>query len=81
VLVTDDYLAITTLAAPFTITMPANPISGDTYQIKDTTGNAGTSNVTIAGNGNNIDGASSFVLTSAYASVTLTYTGTQWSIS
>jgi len=81
VLVTDDYLAITTLAAPFTITMPANPVSGDTYQIKDTTGNAATSNVTIAGNGNNIDGAASFVLTSAYASVTLTYTGTQWSIS
>lgn len=81
VLVTDDYIAITTLAAPFTISLPASPTTGDEYLIKDTTGNAGASNVNISGNGNNIDGAANFSLNAAYAAATFTFTGTQWSVS
>jgi hypothetical protein len=80
VLDTDDYIAITTLAAPFTITLPASPTVGDEYTIKDATGNAGASTVTIAGNGNNIDGSASTVLNSAYAAATFTFAGGQWSI-
>lgn len=81
VLVTDDYIAITTLASPFTITLPASPTTGDAYTIKDAVGNAATNNVTVSGNGANIDGAASIVLSQNYAAVELTYTGTQWSIS
>lgn len=81
VVVTDDYLAITTLAAPFTITLPAGPTLGDTYEIKDTVGNAGVNNVTISGNGANIDGAATILLSQNYASFVVTYTGTQWSVS
>lgn len=80
-LATDDYIAITTLAVPFTINLPATPIVGDEYQIKDATGNAAISNVTIAGNGNNIDGIATFVLSQPYAAVTLTFVGGQWSVS
>jgi len=80
VLDSDDYIAVTTLSAAFQINLPASPILGDTYEVKDATGNAVTFNITISGNGNNIDGAGTFVLTQAYAAATFTYTGTQWSV-
>lgn len=76
-----DYLAITTLSAPFTITLPATPVLGDTYTVKDTTGNAGTNNVTVDGNGNNIDGIGTFLLSQPYAAATFTFAGGQWSVS
>lgn len=76
-----DFIAITTLAASFQINLPASPTLGDTYQVKDTTGNASvTVVVTISGNGHNIDGNASLALTIAYSSAVFTYTGTQWSI-
>lgn len=81
VVATDDFIAITTLAAPFTITLPATPTVGDEYQIKDATGNAGVSNVTVSGNGNNIDGAASFLLSQPYAAATFTFVNGQWSVS
>jgi hypothetical protein len=80
VLATDDLIAITTLAAPFQINLPTTPTLGDTYEVKDTTGNAGASTVTVSGNGANIDGSTTFLLTSAYAAATFTYTGAQWSV-
>lgn len=76
----DDLIAVTTLSAPITITLPLFPVLGDAYEIKDTTGNAGTNNITVSGNGTNIDGSSMFVLNQPYASVTLTYTGSTWSV-
>jgi hypothetical protein len=80
VLASDDYIAVTTLTSAFTITLPASPTIGDSYQIKDTTGNALAFNVTIAGNGNTIDGLTNFVLAQPYAAATFTYTGVQWSV-
>jgi hypothetical protein len=80
VALSDDLIAITTLSAPFTVFLPTFPFLGDSYEIKDTTGNAGTSNVTVNGNGSNIDGAATYLLNQAYAAVTFTYTGTTWSI-
>jgi hypothetical protein len=79
VLVTDDYIAATTSSA-YTVTMPAAPTTGDAYTIKDASGGAGTNTLTISGNGVNIDGSASIVLNQAYAAVTLTYTGSQWSV-
>lgn len=81
VLATDDYLAITSLGASYTISLPASPTTGDTYLIKDTTGNAATFPVNISGNGNNIDGTAAFSLNQAYAAATFTFTGSQWSVS
>ena len=81
VLATDDYVAIKTLTNSFTINLPTSPVLGDTYEIKDTTGNASpTVVVTVSGNGSNIDGSASITLSASYASVVVTYTGTQWSI-
>ena len=80
ILSTDDYIAVGTLLAPLTINMPASPTIGDTYEIKDTNASASSNNITISGNGNNIDGASTFVISINYASIKLTFTTTQWSI-
>lgn len=80
VLVTDDYIAITSISAPFTITMPSAPTLGDTYTFKDASGTAATNNVTISGNGNNIDGTATITLSQNYSAVVLTFTGTTWSI-
>jgi len=75
-----DYLAITSLTAAFTITLPATPTLGDSYTIKDTTGNAASFNVTIDGNGNNIDGGATFLFSQPYAAAIFTFTGTEWSV-
>lgn len=81
VIASDDYIAITTLDAPFQINLPTDPVLGDTYEFKDATGNAGTQTVTISGNAAfNIDGTTSIVLNQAYASVTVTFTGSEWSV-
>lgn len=79
VLVTDDYIAATTNAA-YTATMPTTPTTGDAYTFKDVSGGAGTNTLTISGNGTNIDGNASIVLNQAFAAVTLTFTGSQWSV-
>jgi hypothetical protein len=80
VLVTDHYMAVNA-SSVYTITLPTAPTLGDTYEFKDINGLAGTNNVTISGNGNNIDGAATVVLNSNYTSLIVTYTGAQWSVS
>jgi hypothetical protein len=77
----DDYIAITSISAPFTITLPASPTLGDSFTFKDASGTAATNNVIISGNGNNIDGAATVTLSQNYSALVLTFTGTTWSIS
>lgn len=77
VLASDDVIAITSGG---TVTLEASPSSGRTVKIKDSTGIASGSNITISGNGHNIDGASTYIIAINYGEVQLIYTGTQWSI-
>jgi hypothetical protein len=67
-------------SAAVTVTLPASPAVGKLITIKDGAGIAGTSNVTIAGNSKNIDGAASVAITANYESATLVYNGTQWNL-
>jgi len=80
VLASDDYVAVTA-SSVYTITLPAAPATGDTYEFKDINGTSGTNAVTISGNGNNIDGAASVTLNANYAELIVTFTGAQWSVS
>lgn len=80
VLTTDEYVIVTTNAAAFTITLPASPTTGDTYEIKDGVGNAAAKNLTIAGNGKTIDGATNYILNINYGAVLVAYNGIEWSI-
>lgn len=77
---TDENLVITTNAAPFTITLPASPSTGDLYTVKDSVGNAGTNHITVSGNGNNIDGSASFIISTNYGSIILIFNGSTWSV-
>jgi hypothetical protein len=61
-----------------TVTLPASPTVGEVVTVKDGKGDAATNNVTVAGNGKNIDGAASYVLNNNYGAVSLVYNGTQW---
>lgn len=61
-----------------TITLEASPSTGRTISIKDINGVAASSNITIDGNGNNIDGSSTYVISVNYSSITLVFTGSSW---
>lgn len=71
-----------TATAPCTITIPsAQRRQGRRISIKDSGGNAGTNNVTIAtGGSETIDGAATAVLSTDYESVDLICNGTNWFI-
>jgi len=75
-----DYVYMVT-AGSTTVTLPASPTEGQEFIIKDRDGSAsGATPITIAGNGNNIDGNASIILKRKYGSFTLVYSGTEWNI-
>ena len=55
--VAGDGVMVDTDSAAITITLPAAGALGDFVRIMDATGNAATNNITVARNGNNIQGA------------------------
>jgi len=63
-----------------TITPLASPTTGQQHIIKDTVGSAAANNITVTPSGKNIDGAASYVINSNYASITIVYNGTEWSV-
>jgi len=80
---TDHFIGVDTTGQTITITLPGtNSVAvGKIFLIKDEGGNAGTNNITIATTGNvNIDGSSTIVLDSDYASISVYYNGTEWSV-
>jgi len=79
-LATDDIIAADPTSNTIAITLPSSPTTGDTLVIKDITGQANTNNITITPASGNIDGASNFVIDMNYASITVVFTGAQWSV-
>lgn len=79
VLSTDMNLMVDTTAAR-TVNLPANPSLGDAYRIKDSTGTAATNNITIQGNGHDIENSSSNTISTNFGRVAVVYNGTQWVI-
>ena len=65
-------------SAPITITLPASPTAGQTVTIKDMLGNAGNWAITVAGNGQTIEGMATLVISFNYGWLDLIYTGVQW---
>jgi hypothetical protein len=79
VLTTDHVIIVDTTAAR-NILLPANPVNNAVFFIKDNTGTAATNNISISGNGHNIDGAATAVISINYGSSTCVYNGTQWNL-
>jgi hypothetical protein len=79
ILPTDTIVGVTG-GLPLTLTLPllaAVPV-GFRVSVADEVGTAGTNNITISGNGSNIDGSSTKVINTNYGSYDL-YAGTgQW---
>lgn len=79
---TSDYIvAAASYGSPFTISLPSTiPDAGWTCVIKDANGTAATNNVTVSGNGHNIDGSSTYVIFSDYQSITVYSDGSNYFI-
>ena len=69
----DYHLAVETSSVAPRITLLASPLDGRTYIIKDIDGNASVNNITVDGNGNNIDGAATQTISTNYGSLTIIY--------
>lgn len=79
--ITDTIIGANSSGGAITLNLPAVvPSAGWTCEIKDIGGAAATNNITISGNGNNIDGASSIALTTNYSSVSIISNGTNYYI-
>ena len=74
---TTVFIEITNAAAT-TVKMPAASAVGDWYVVTDPLGQAGSNNITVDGNGKNINGASTYVISTNYDSVRVLYTGSEW---
>lgn len=75
-----DYVYLAN-AVSITVNLIAAPITGQVYHVKDATGTASNANpITVAGNGNNIDGNATIEIRRNYGSFTLIYNGTEWNI-
>jgi hypothetical protein len=66
-------LLINSPTAAVTITLPATPITGEAFKFKDVSGQALTYNITISGNGRNIDGFSTALINTDYGAMELVY--------
>lgn len=72
-----DYL-IGCTASNITITLEAAPTALRILIIKDQSGTATATPITISGNGKNINGSATLSLDQSYASFNLYYNGTNW---
>ena len=67
-------------AAPFSVVLPANPVTGKFYIIKDVSGTAAAFPITVTAVGHTIDGAASATINTNFGSITLVFNGVNWSV-
>lgn len=70
---TTDLALVATTGGTFTVTLPASPSNGYTVVVKDDSNNAFTNNITVNGNGHNIDGLATFNINTNYGGAKFTY--------
>lgn len=82
VLTTDDYISVDVTAGVVSILLPNAPTLGRIFAIKDKVGMAATNNITVTtvGGAINIDGATSFVMNTAYESIQLIWNASSYEI-
>ena len=75
-----SYVILVNNSAPVTITLPATPLNGQTFKIKNISGSAVTNIITVAGNTHNIDGSPTGLINTDYGALELMYdtTLTAW---
>lgn len=82
VLTTDDYLSVDCSGGLITVELPNAATLGRIFVIKDRTGNAATNNITVTtvGGAVNIDGATTFVMNTAFESIEVIGNGSTYEI-
>lgn len=82
VLSTDDYISADVTAGVISVLLPNAPTTGRVFTIKDKVGLSATSNITVTtvGGSVTIDGATSFVMNTAYQAISLIFNGTSYEI-
>jgi hypothetical protein len=82
VLTTDEYISADVTAGVISILLPNAPATGRVFTIKDKVGLAATSNITVTTVGGvvNIDGATTFVINTAYEAVSVIFNGVSYEI-
>lgn len=81
-LATDYYIAADVTAGVVSILLPNGPTTGRVFVVKDKVGLAATSNITVTTVGGvvNIDGATTFVMNTAYESAEFIFNGSSYEI-
>jgi hypothetical protein len=69
---------VSTSANTVNATMSATPIIGAVLDITDVGGAFATNNLTVTGNGNNVNGGATAVFSTNYSHICLWFTGTKW---
>lgn len=67
-----------TTGAATAVNLPATPVTGQHFYIKDGKGDAATNNITVTPAAGNIDGSATYVINQAYGAVEIQYDGTKW---
>lgn len=74
-----DYVILVDTSSARTI-LADDPITGRIMRIKDSVGSAAANNITIDPAGKNIDGQTTYLITTNYGSVDIVYNGTEWNV-
>jgi hypothetical protein len=82
VLTTDEFLKVDVSGGVVTIKLPNSTTTGRVITIKDATGNAATSNisVTTVGGSVTIDGQTTYTIATNYLSITVIFDGTNYEV-
>ena len=82
VLTTDEYLKVDVSGGVVTIRLPNAPVTGSRFYVKDSTGGAATSNisVTTVGGAVTIDGQTTYTMNINYQSISLIFDGTSYEV-
>jgi hypothetical protein len=67
------YVQLVNPTSGTTITLPATPINGQAFKIKDISGNALVNNITVNGGGHNIDGSATGLINTDFGALELMY--------
>jgi hypothetical protein len=77
---TDEVINISGPSTNIVITLPANPFLGETHIIQDRTSSLWLLPATVNGGANNIENATTFVMTGEYTSCTFVWCTSRWMV-
>jgi len=76
-----EAVACNSSGGAFTVNLPASPSAGDVVRVADVNGGTTTGKeITVSGNGHNIDGSSMHIIGSGFGARDFSYIGSAWKV-